>query len=138
MLKRKRRMYPKKALFFILLVALFPLSVAAEMEVNSISAMPKFFDPEFGENVSIIVNTPASMEGLYVHVLTYTNREFVRSDLRLVEDSPGTYSTIWDGKTDNGSIAPPDLYLLRVFDSVEGVYLSSELLYVTIGQQKSM
>lgn len=132
----KGKMYARKVLFFLLIVALLPLSVAAE-EVNSISVTPKIFDPEMGESVSIMVNAQASMD-LYVHVLTYPQRELVRIDLTLVDESLGTYSTNWDGKTDSGSMAQPGLYLLRVFDAVSSRYLSSETACVTIGEPVPM
>ena len=133
----KRRLFTKQALFF-LVIALCPITLVAQMEVASISAMPKFFDPETGGSVSIIVNASPAMDGLYVHVLTYKQKELVRAELKLTEETPGTYSTNWDGKTDNGSIAQPGLYVLRVFDSVGSKYLSSEPGYITVGQPVPM
>ena len=138
MLKRKERGTSPKNLFYLLLLTLFPIIVAAQTEVISISITPKFFDPENSEIVSIVIDSSVPINVEEVHIFTYANKEIIRTGINLIEETHGLYSAYWDGSTDSGSIAKSGLYLVRVYNPVSKKYLSTERAYVSVGPPTGM
>jgi len=130
---KKKQLVITSIAIVIIIVLLTPLGMA-EAKINSVSSSPRIFNPAIGETIHINVIGDDSMTGLLIHIFNYNSGVLIRSNLLLTEEAVGEYSTNWDGKTDEDTLANPALYIIKVFDSINNKYFSLEIGYVTVGE----
>lgn len=96
--------------------------------VITASATPIFFDPEQGHQTTITysLNTQASL-GAYVKF----NNSIVKTLRAQNLQNQGTYTLIWDGRSDAGTLMAPNTYTVELYaNNVKGS--DTETLNVTI------
>ena len=100
----------------VFLLSVFFTHVFAATEVSTISTSPTSINPILNETTTITVQATPGISGFEVRVLLPDQTTVVRSGLVLLETSPGTYTTTWDGKNSNGSSIAAGTYAIRVFN----------------------
>jgi len=102
----------------------------SQTQVFSINVSPNPFNPVTG-NATITVQATPATANLEVHVFD-ANDSLVRSELDLTEISSGTYSTLWDGRSNNGRTVLGGQYSFRVFNEATTTYLASQSGIATV------
>ena len=95
----------------------------SQTQVTSITASPDTFNAFTGESTTFTVSATPGVTQLDVHVLTADLSRTIRTGLALVEGAAGSYSVVWNGRTDSNEIAMAGNYAVRVFNRATTTYL---------------
>ena len=95
----------------------------SQTQVTSITASPSSFNAFIGESTTFTVAATPGVTQLDVHVLTADLSRTIKTGLALVEGAAGSYSVVWNGRSDSNAIATAGNYAVRVFNRATTTYL---------------